>query len=82
MGFESSVILIVKCFAVCKPESKPADTLPLAAKYVQGAAKEDWVTECETAEFGNQKVTNVPLEAVRLAGWKVKVLLKKTSTFF
>jgi len=49
--FESSVILIVKCFAVCKPESKPADTLPLAAKYVQGAAKEDWVTECETAEL-------------------------------
>jgi hypothetical protein len=32
-------------------------------------------------DFGNQKVTNVPLEAVRLAGWKVKVLLKKTSTF-
>ena len=27
--------------AVCKPESKPAEVLPEAAKYVHGVAKDD-----------------------------------------
>jgi hypothetical protein len=81
MGFLSSVILMVNSLAVCKPESNPAGTLPLAARYVQGAAKEDWVTEWEAAELGNQKVTRVPFGALIFAGWNVKVLLKKTSTF-
>lgn len=73
---------MVKCFPSCKPESNPAGVEPAAARYVHGASKEDWVTECERGELGNQKVTNVPFEAVMLAGWNVKVLLKATSMFF
>ena len=39
--------MIVKLDEVTSPESKPAGVLALvlAAKYVHGSAKDDWVTE-------------------------------------
>jgi len=77
------VTLIVNVEEVTRPESKPAtelELLELAAKYVHGAPKEDWVTEC-ARELGNQKVTRVPTGAVILAGWNTKVPWKPTSTF-
>jgi hypothetical protein len=44
-----SVTLIVKVEEMTKPESKPAGDGGLvvlsAARYVQGAANDDWVTE-------------------------------------
>jgi len=45
IGAASFVMLMENCFAACKPESKPAELLPLAARYVQGFEKEDCVTE-------------------------------------
>lgn len=77
------VMLIVNAEAVTRPESKPAtelELLELAAKYVHGAANEDWVTEWARVP-GNQKVTSVPTGAVILAGWNTKVPWKPTSTF-
>jgi len=44
-GSWSFVIVIVKSFEVCRPESKPADEPLAAAKYVQGFANVDCVTE-------------------------------------
>ena len=41
----SFVILMVNCFPVCRPESKPADEPLAAAKYVQGFSNVDCVTE-------------------------------------
>jgi hypothetical protein len=52
MGFVS-VILIVNVEEVTRPESNPAgelELLALAAKYVHGAANEDWVTEWGTLD--------------------------------
>lgn len=43
----SLVILIVNWVAWVNPESKPPPFPPEAARYVQGASKEDWVTEWE-----------------------------------
>lgn len=37
----SSVILMVNVAELTKPESKPADVLLVAARYVQGAANDD-----------------------------------------
>jgi len=77
----SSVIVMVNCFAFCSPESNPAPEPFAASKCVQGAANDDWVTECARGELGNQNVTLVPLGAVILAGWKTKVFWNATSTF-
>jgi hypothetical protein len=41
------VTLIENWVPACNPESKPPGLPPLATKYVQGAAKEDCVTEWE-----------------------------------
>lgn len=38
-------MLIVNCTASCNPESKPAEVLDVAARWVHGAANVDWVTE-------------------------------------
>jgi len=78
MGFVSSTILTVNCFALVKPESNPPSVLLVAAKYVQGAANDDWVTEWRAS--GKKKVTVEPLDAVMLAGWNVSVFEKATST--
>jgi len=79
-----SVTLIVKIEDVTKPESKPAGdggfVVLSAARYVQGAANDDWVTEC-AREAGKKKLTMVPTGAVMLAGLKTKFPLKPTSTF-
>jgi len=45
IGAWSSVIVMVNCFEVCRPESKPPDEPLAAAKYVQGFANVDCVTE-------------------------------------
>lgn len=39
-------MLIVNVFVSCRPESNPAELFELAARYVQGLANDDWVTEC------------------------------------
>jgi hypothetical protein len=75
------VIVIVNCAFVVKPESNPPEAPLVAARYVQGAANDDCVTEWATVTASeNQKVTVEPLEAVMLAGWKVSVFPKATST--
>jgi len=73
-------MLIVNCLAVTSPESKPAELLLLAARWVHGSAKEDCVTECATGEFGKKKVTRVPFGAVKLEGLKTKFPLGATFT--
>lgn len=39
-------MLIVNVDAATKPESNPAEVLLVAARYVHGFWKDDWVTEC------------------------------------
>jgi hypothetical protein len=65
--------------AFVKPESNPPSVLLVAARYVQGAANGDWVTEWEIGPAGKKKVTVEPLDAVMLAGWNVSVFEKATS---
>jgi len=76
-----SVTLIVKLDEVTNPESKPAGVLALvlAAKYVHGLAKDDWVTEWGM-DAGKKKVTRVPTGAVIFAGLKTNFPLAPTST--
>jgi len=62
-----------------RPESKPAGVLFVAAKYVQGAPKDDCDTECAKVEAGKKKVTMVPFEAVILLGLNVKLPFGATS---
>jgi len=56
------------CFPACRPESKPAEAPPVAAKYTQGFAKEPCVTECVVEPEGKMNVTVVPLLAVKFEG--------------
>lgn len=39
-------MVILNCVPAVRPESNPAVLFDEAARKVQGAAKDDWVTEC------------------------------------
>jgi hypothetical protein len=51
---ESSVMVMVNCFAFCNPESNPGPEPFAAAKCVQGAANDDCVTECGRGELNDR----------------------------
>lgn len=80
MGFVSSVIVIVNCLPVCRPESNPPELPLAAARYVQGALKLDWVTEWLMGELGKKKLTFVPFGAEKLLGLKTNCAPAATLT--
>lgn len=48
MGFVSVMLIVNVAGWLTRPESKPAELLLVAAKYVHGLANDDWVTEWAT----------------------------------